>query len=149
MFSRLLGFQPYAALAVILAFIGLTWSWDGRGREIRQLNLDLDNLRLELNSRIAEVERLKKGASALSLAAQSQGRIYQTDLDRRERISEVMSVCAPEPADTIKGVINDETSNRAVDLLNSDFFGPLGGGLHGAAEAGTGRAYMVSAAASP
>jgi len=133
-------------MAIVLATA--FWQVSSQERDIRELTVEAESLRLELNRARADNKRLERGCRAVGRAARDQGLIYQNDLDRRERINEVISVCAPSAPNTKGGLIDEETSNRAVALLNSDFFGPLGGGLRGA-EGGTGRAPLVSAAASP
>ena len=149
------GWGIYAVLAALLAFACLAWSWESRGRDIRDLNAEIDGLRLELSRRTAEVERLEKAANALGRATQKQGVVLSADLARREKINEMMATCslmasAAEPSAGaaapagIKEVINEKTSRQALAFINSDLLSPLGGGLRRAPDpAGEGQPGLV------
>ena len=151
---NLSGWKIFAVLAALMAFGCLAWSWESRGRDIKDLNTEIDGLRLELNSRTAEVERLEKAANALGQASQKQGVILSADMARREKINEMMATCSlmasaaepsagPSPTET-KEVINEKTSRQALAFINSDLLAPLGGGLRRAPDqAGGGRPGLV------
>ena len=135
MFTRLAGLISgwWPGISAILLFCVLAQAaaCDRRGREVELLQLKLKTLTAENNSLMDETARLKKSAQAVSAAAQAQGLVCQMELARRAAIEEIAEA---RPASKPEEAVDDQTSRKAIGLLNNDLFAPLGRGLRRADE---------------
>jgi hypothetical protein len=135
MFTRLAGlisgWWPGISAVLLFCVLAQAAACDQRGREIDLLRLEVKTLTDENNSLVDEAARLKKSALVVSAAAQAQGIVCQVELVRRAAIDEIAEA---RPASKPEEAVDDQASRKAVHLLNSDLFAPLGLGLRRAAD---------------
>ena len=116
---------------LITAIVVQAFALNNRGHRLDLNDISFKALNVELTDLREENARLAVSARAVSVAAQAQSLVCQSELTRRARIEEITDC---RPAAKPEEAVDANVSKKAVDLLNHDLFAPLGHGLRRPAE---------------
>jgi len=134
----LVDLKVLAWATVVIAFVSLLAMAQQRGHRIDVLELELKAARADLALRNDEYARLKASAAAAGRASAALGRIQKAETLRRERISQLAREAKPIERPGV--AVDEQSSRRAIEILNVDLFAPFDDGLRGQNPAASGSA---------